>query len=576
MASISGGERAVQSACRVDLRTGDRRGSLAISRAPPGIAAVLRNRDLGRVSVSFAAFVSIEQAVWIAMLVYAFGHGGATAAGLVAVAQLVPAALFAPYGGVLADRRSAVGVLIAGYLVQAAAMAGVAVSLLGGGPPLVSYALSAVAATAVTITRPAQAVLVPELARRPEELTAFNVVAGWIESVCILVAPALTGVVLALSSPGTVFAICTGLSLAAALTLLPLTRLVAHRAGEGKPVLRDTAAELGAGLRSLRDTPAAQVLMLVVGAQFVVIGAFDVLAVVLAIDVLGLGDSGAGYLTAAFGAGGVIGGAAAVALIGPRRLAPPLLAGAALMGLPLIVLGAFPTVVGALLLLVAAGAGRIVLDVSGRTLLQRVAPPDFLSRTFAMLEALSMVGLALGSALAPVVIAVGGTSAALIAAGALLPVLVLLRLRTLVTIDSAATVPIVELSLLRSLNIFAPLPAPVLEGLARNLAEERVAAGQVLMREGEPGDYFYAVADGEIEISAHGRQVGLRTRSEGFGEIALLKDSPRTATAVARTDSLLYRLEKEPFLTAVTGHAAATDAAEEIVRDRLATVEVET
>jgi cyclic nucleotide-binding protein len=243
---------------------------------------------------------------------------------------------------------------------------------------------------------------------------------------------------------------------------------------------------------------------------------------------------------------------------------------------PLIVLGAFPTVIGALLLLAVAGGGRTVLDVAGRTLLQRVAPPDFLSRTFALLEALSMAGLALGSALAPVVIALGGSSAALVAAGALLPVLALIRLRTLVAIDSAATVPIVELSLLRSLNIFAPLPAPVLEGLARNLVEERVPAGQVLMREGEPGDVFYAVADGEVEISARGRPVGLRTRGEGFGEIALLKNSPRTATAVARTDALLYRLDKEPFLTAVTGHAAATAAAEEIVRDRMATVEVET
>ena len=506
------------------------------------------------------------------MLVYAFGKGGATTAGLVAVVQLVPAAVFAPFGGVLADRRSPAGVLVAGYLLQAVAMAGVAISLFGDGPPLVSYAFAAVAATAVTITRPAQAVLVPELARQPEELTAFNFFAGWIESVCILVAPALTGVLLALSSPGMVFAVCTGLSLAAAIALTPLMRRASRRVDERKPILGDTVAELVAGLRTVKHAPAARVLMLLVGAQFVVIGAFDVLAVVLAIDILGLGDSGAGYLTAAFGAGGVIGGAAAVALIGPRRLAPPLLAGAALIGAPFIALGASPTVLGAFVLLAVAGAGRIVLDVSGRTLLQRVAPPDFLSRTFALLESLSMVGLALGSILAPVVIAVGGASAALIAAGALLPVLVLLRLRTIVSIDSAATVPIVELSLLRSLNIFAPLPAPVLEGLARNLVPERVAAGHVVMREGDPGLHFYAIADGEVEFSARGRSLEVRGRGEGFGEIALLKNSPRTATATVRTDALLYRLDKEPFLVAVTGHAAATDAAEQIVQERLATV----
>ena len=435
------------------------------------------------------------------MLVYAFNQGGATAAGLVALAQLIPAALFAPYGGVLADRRSPAAVLAAGYLLQAASMAAVAISMLGGGAPLVSYGLGALASTTVTLTRPAQAALIPELARRPEELTAFNVIAGWIESVCLLVAPALTGVVLGLSTPGAVFAIGAAVSLAGGSAVIGLVnRTTRPPRGRGS-AMRDTVAELVAGLRAVREARAVRVLMLLLGAQYVVVGAFDVLAVVLAIDVLGLGASGAGYLNAAFGAGAVIGAVATVALIGARRLAPPLLAGAALLGAPLVALGAFPTVPGAFALVAVAGAGRIVLDVSGRTLLQRAAPSDFLSRTFALLEALSVAGLALGSILVPALIAAGGTSSALVGCGALLPVLALLRLRTLVSVDSAATVPIVELSLLRSLNIFAPLPAPVLEGLARSLVPERVAAEQVVMREGEPGHHFYAIADGEVEIT---------------------------------------------------------------------------
>jgi predicted MFS family arabinose efflux permease len=506
------------------------------------------------------------------MLVYAFGQGGATTAGLVAVAQLVPAALFAPYGGMIVDRRSPARVLVAGYLLQAAAMAAVAISLLGGGPPLLSYAFAAAAATAVTVTRPAQAVLVPALARQPDELTAFNVITGWIESVCILAAPALTGVVLGLSAPGTVFAICTGLSIAAAIAVIGLVDRTPPGARGRAPALRDTLAELAAGLSALHETRPVRALMLLMGAQYVVIGAFDVLAVVLAIDVLGLGDSGVGYLNAAYGAGAVVGALATVALIGRRRLAPPLLCGVALTGTSFVALGVFPTVLGAFVLLGLAGAGRIVLDVSGRTLLQRAAPSDFLSRTFGLLEALSMAGLALGSIAVPAAIAVGGTSAALIACGALLPILALLRLRALVSIDAAATVPIVELSLLRSLNIFAPLPAPVLEGLARSLVPERFAPAQVVMREGEPGHHFYAVADGEVEIAVRGRTLAVRRRCEGFGEIALLRESPRTATVIARTDALLYRLDKDPFLAAVTGHATATHAAQQLVRDRLATV----
>jgi hypothetical protein len=204
-----------------------------------------------------------------------------------------------------------------------------------------------------------------------------------------------------------------------------------------------------------------------------------------------------------------------------------------------------------------------------------VAQPDVLSRTFALLEALQMAGLALGSVLVPALVAVGGAKAALIGSGILLPAVALLRIRTLLAVDSMATVPIVEISLLRSIRIFALLPGPVLESLARNLIPERVPAGNVVIREGEPGDRYYAIADGEVDISAHGRALATRRRGEGIGEIALLKEAPRNATAVARTDALLYALEKEPFVTAVTGHAPAARAAEEVVQERLVTVPVE-
>lgn len=541
------------------------------SRAGPVLAGVFRNRDLRRVALSYAGFISAEYAVWIAMLVYAFGQGGATTAGLVALVQLVPAALFAPYGGVLADRHPPARVLVAAYLVQGAAMGATALALIAGGPPVLAYLLATVACTAVTVTRPAQAVLVPELAREPDELTAFNVVSGWIESACIFIAPAITGVVLAVSTVGAVFALCAVPAFAAAAALIGLAPGTTRLGAPPESAVQGALAELVEGFRAVGGSPASRLLVALLGAESVVIGAFDVLAVVLAIDVLDLGESGAGYLNTALGAGAVVGAIVTVTLIGRQRLALPLLAGAALMGAPLVLLGAFPTVLGAFALLAVVGVGRIVLDVSGRTLLQRVAQPDVLSRTFALLEALQMAGLALGSVLVPVLVAVGGTTAALIGTGILLPAVALLRIRTLLAIDSMATVPIVELSLLRSIRIFTLLPAPVLEGLARNLIPERVPAGTIVIREGEPGDRYYAIADGEVDISAQGLALATRHRGEGIGEIALLKEAPRNATAVARTDVLLYALEKEPFVTAVTGHAPAARAAEEVVRERLVT-----
>jgi len=328
-------------------------------------------------------------------------------------------------------------------------------------------------------------------------------------------------------------------------------------------------AEVRSSVAAVWRVPAVRTLVGVVGSQYILVGALDVLYVVLAISVLGLGEGGAGYLNAAFGAGGLVGAALAAGLVARRRLAPALAAGVVTAALALGALGLYPTVVGAFLLLALAGLGRTVLDVTGRILLQRAAPPDVLGDVFSLLESLMNVGLAFGSIIVPVLVGLSGARAALIGTGVVFLLVIVVSWRRVRAVDAAADVPHVEIRLLQSIPIFSRLPAPQLEGLARALRPVEYAAGETVMREGEAGDFYCAVVEGEVEVSHAGQTVARLTRGEGFGEIALIEDVPRTATVTAVAPTEVYCLEKEPFILALTGHAAAkTTAASVIARRR--------
>jgi Cyclic nucleotide-binding domain/Major Facilitator Superfamily len=526
--------------------------------------AVLRNRDLRRVELAYTAFNVAEYAVWIAMLVFAYGRGGTTEASLVAVLQLAPAAICAPFLALLADRHRPVRALIGGYLAQAAGLGVTAAAIVAGAPVFVIYAGAVVASAAMTISRPAQAVIVPSLARSAEELTATNVVSSWVESCAALLASALTGILLTVAGVDLVFGLTAALVLGAALLLAGV---------EGpEPVALDEAggavSEALGGFGALAEHPHLRLLLGLLMAEFVLWGAMDILFVVLAIDVLELGRGWVGYLNAAFGVGGIAGGFAAVMLVGRRHLAPPIAAGMVVFGGAFVVIALWPSTFAALLLLALGGAGRLLFDVGCRTLLQRTTPAAVLGRVFGLLEGLEMASLALGALLIPPLVALGGSKAALIGSGLLLPVIVILVARPLVGVDRRAKVPLVEIALLRSMALFAPLPAPAIEGVAHALEPLAFPAGTVVLHAGDEGDRFYAIADGEVAVSRDGRPVARLARGAGFGEIALLEDVPRTATVTAITDVRLYALEKGPFVTAVTGHAPAAAAAGALVSAR--------
>ena len=218
------------------------------------VAVVFRNPDLRREQIAFFCFNGAEWAVWIAMLVYAYDRGGATLAGLVALIQLVPATLFAPFASVLTDRYRPALVLTLSYVAEGIAMGATAAVLILGGPSWLAVAAATMAATAVTVTRPTFAALTPALARAPQELTAANVVSGWNESVSVLVAPAVAGLLIAHWGPGWVFLLMAALVLGGAALVLSVRGPAAAGAGAAG----SATAELLEGFQVLRREPAAR------------------------------------------------------------------------------------------------------------------------------------------------------------------------------------------------------------------------------------------------------------------------------------------------------------------------------
>jgi MFS family permease len=507
--------------------------------------------------------------VWIAVLVYAYEQGGATEAGLVALIQLAPSAVAAPFAATLADRHDPGRVLALGYVAQAVAMGATAAALLASTPPLAIYVLAAAAASATTITRPAQAVLIPSLVRGADELTATNVVCGWTESLSVLAAPVLTGALLGLSGPGAVFAAMAGVALGSALLAAPLRSAPAAPAGGGASDQGGSVDRAVAGFRMVGRDPDARVLVGLLGTQFLIVGALDVLFVVLAVDVLELGGSGAGYLNAAFGAGGVAGIVATVALVGRKRLAPPVVGAALALSLALLLIGLGGGVLAAFLMLAVAGSARTVLDVAARTLLQRTAPSEILARVFGLLETLDSIGLAVGSLLASALVALLGPDHAIAGLAVVIPVVILLAARRLRLVDAHADVPVVEVALLRSVPIFESLGATALEGLARALTPLPLRAGEAVMEQGDPATRYYVVADGALEVTRAGAPIATVGRADGVGEISLLRSVPCMATVKAAGVALVYAMEREAFIEAVSGHPASRAVADRLVRERL-------
>jgi MFS family permease len=530
------------------------------------LADVFREPNLRKLQLAWLASNTGGWAWVVALSVYAFEHDGARGLALVGFLRMLANAVPAPFASALADRYPRRRVMIASDLARVVLL-GLSAAAAWAGSPIAVYALTLAFSVAMAPFRSAQAALLPSLTAAPEQLTAANAASSTIESVGMFAGPALGGLLLAVSSPATAFAATAGAIAWSAVLIVGI------RVEEPRPAREATAgrlAELLAGFTAIARESRLRLLVGLFVAQTAVAGALMVLIVVASLDFLDAGDAGVGYLNSAIGVGGLLGGV--VALAGGRRLGLPFGLGILLWGVPIALVGVFANTVAALVLLALVGVGNSLVDVSAFTLLQRAVPDEVLGRVFGVLEGLALTSIAVGSLVAGPLADAVGIRWALVATGAFLPALAALVWPRLLALDAEAPVPEAEVELLRSLQIFAPLFEPVLEELASELEPVTVAAGDTIVRQGEPGDRFYVVADGELDVTVDGRPAVPLGPGDSFGEIALVRNVPRTATVTARTDATLYGLGRDVFLSAVTGHPETTEAAEAVVATRLSTL----
>ena len=532
-------------------------------------AAVFRNQDLRRLELAWAWSIVGHWAYIVGVSVYAYDVGGKAAVGLIFALRLVPAALLAPFAGLLADRYRRELVLLVSTMVRVVLVGAATLCVLLDAPPAAVYALAVATAIATVPFRSAQAALMPTLARTPGELTAANAVASTIESLAIFVGPMLAGLALSVASTATVFALnAAALMVAVALLArLHVPRVERQPEIEAGTILHEAAA----GFRTIGRDSSLRVLIGLFSAQTFVAGALQVYIVVMAFEVFDRGDAGVGFLNSAMGVGALIGGVAALSLTGAARLSLPFALGVLGWGVPLILLGAGPQLGIALMLFVLVGVGNSVVDVAGFTLVQRAVPDRVLARVFGVIQMLWWLSLALGALVAPALVGWLGIDTALVATGICLVLLVALLWRPLAVIDAGAIGPeATELRILASVPIFAPLPGMSLEHVAGRLVPLRVDAGTVIVREGDAGDRFYIVAEGEVDVTQSGAKLTTLGTGGYFGEIALLRDVSRTATVTAHTNVVLYALDRDDFLATVTGHPQSAEAAETVMAARLA------
>jgi len=532
-----------------------RRSGVASAHDRAGVALAFRQPAIARLLAAFGLVTVAEWATVTSLSIYVFGIGGTLAVGFVGF-RFVPGALSSMLFAPLVERHH--GVLSRIAIARTLLLGAAAAWVLAGYDTEVVIVLIAIDAAVAAPYRAAQSRILPVLSREPEELAGATAGVSIMKTVGQAGGSLAGGVLAAWIDPGAVMAGGAVAMAAAAAVSAGLQPARQRARSHWVAVLKDGFAAVP---EVITDGQSSAIVLASV-ARTLVRGLWTALAVVVALELIHSGSSGVGVLQAAAGVGAVLAIPITTKLIGRRRLGIPCALAFIAAGVTVSAVGVFDLGQEVAIVILGWGAAMAVADATSLSLLHRLLHSDTLSRVVGVMEALKLASEGVGALLAPALVAIFGLRTALVIAGAPLPLIVLLGLGQIRRSDLAATGRSALVRLLHGVRVLRSLDMASLEDVAARVVRTPVAAGTDVMRQGDLGDLFYVIDSGEVDVLVGGYPVARLERGSGFGERALLRDSPRTATVRALSDLELWALGREDFLTAITGQRP--DEADEV------------
>jgi predicted MFS family arabinose efflux permease len=534
----------------------------AVNEARTSVAVVFRNRRLRGLNLAVAGSMIGDWALATAITVWAYGEGGAAFVGVWGAIRVALLAAGTPFGSEWANRYPPRRVMVATDLIRAV-MTLVAAAFVEWGSIAPVFGLAILMLLVGTTFRQAQATMTTALVDNPNELTSATRVLVTVEGFALIAGPLLAGLLLSVADVAAVYVFRAATLLWSAVMVIRIgavqaekDRALTDEERHDDPSTDDSRHVMPRALHGFTVLAQSRDLRLIVTlycAQCVLGGAAIVFIAAIAFDLVGLGASGVGYLESTVGVGAQAGVLAAILLGTRRRLATDFGLGALLWALALSVVVVWPTPTSAFITMALIGLANPIVDTNASIILQRITPQPDKGPAFAAIETALLTSMAFGALAMPVLMSTVGLRWSLVVLAVPTVVAAIAALPRLSSLDRTSLAETPGVGLLDSIPLFHLLPRPMLEALGGQLTREPIAAGTVILREGDYGEHFFVIESGSVEVL--NRQGGVVNRlgpGDCFGEIALLHDIPRTLTVVATNDTVLHILKRDDFTAAMT------------------------